>query len=128
MKKGKEEDHWKHVTPDMMSDEEKSGSSYVRHQPLYRSDQLNTFLRKLDERSEKQNLSHARFSRDVGSPVSKPVPISAQPWMLKDEYKSNATTIAGSAEMPAENNEKEDNMDCAYQSESLFTSESDIDD
>ena len=42
VKKGKEAKFWNDVTVDMMSDEEKRGELYVRHQPTYRSNTLNS--------------------------------------------------------------------------------------
>ena len=65
----------------MMSDEEKRGTKYIRHQPCYRSDRFNSFMQKLDERNEKESL-HARFIREIGSPVEKQIPPNAKPWML----------------------------------------------
>ena len=44
---------WASITPDMMSDEEKRGTKYIRHQPCYQSDRFNAFMQKLDERYEK---------------------------------------------------------------------------
>ena len=34
MRHGKEQSHWKDVTADMMSDEERVGDIYVRHLPF----------------------------------------------------------------------------------------------
>ena len=65
MKQGKEAKFWNDVTVDMMSDEEKRGEVYVRHQPTYRSDTLNAFIRKLDERSAASSTSHAKFQRVI---------------------------------------------------------------
>ena len=42
-------------------------------------------MNKLDERFVKQSSSHARFRREVGSPVNKPVPPNLKPWMLMQE-------------------------------------------
>lgn len=111
VKKGREADHWQFITPDMMSDKEKCDSGYIRHQPDYRSNQLNTFLQKLDERSDRKNSFHARFSRNIGSPVSKPVPINAKPWMLKE--KSNAPT---NCEIP-ESSQRDQNANAQRSSE-----------
>ena len=36
----------------MMSEEEKDGDVYIRHQPSYRSNTLNKFIKKLDQRLE----------------------------------------------------------------------------
>ena len=35
MKGTKEERHWKEVTPEMMSDQERVGEEYVRHPPPF---------------------------------------------------------------------------------------------
>ena len=48
----KEGELWADVTPDMMSEEEKDGDVYIRHQPSYRSNTLNKFIKKLDQRLE----------------------------------------------------------------------------
>ena len=66
-----------------MSDEEKRGTKYIRHQPCYRSDRFNAFMQKLDERNEKKDSSRARFRREIGSPVKKQIPPNAKPWMLR---------------------------------------------
>ena len=49
LRKRKESDRWNSISPEMMSDEEKRGSVYVRHQPEYRSETFNLFMKKLDE-------------------------------------------------------------------------------
>ena len=80
----KEKKYWADVTADMMSDEEKMGDSYVRHPPDYRSERLNRFIQKLDERLGSTPSSHARHTRVLGSPVEKRIPANAKAWMLRD--------------------------------------------
>ena len=58
---GTESDKWKSVTPDMMSEGEKREDVYVRHQPEYRSQKLNSFINKLDGRSGRNIAVHAIF-------------------------------------------------------------------
>jgi hypothetical protein len=75
--------YWQQLTPDMMSDEEKSGEVFVRHQPSYRSDSLNKFLTKLDSRTDKKTSHQPRMPRITGSPVNIDVPYHAKNWMIK---------------------------------------------
>lgn len=89
MKAGREAERWKDITADMMSDEEKRGDVYVRHRPDYRSDRFNTFIDKLDERSERKSKSHARFKRQVGTPLKTPRPRHIKSWMAKEEVVDN---------------------------------------
>ena len=76
--------YWSEVTPDMMSDEEKDGETYFRHQPSFRSTRFNNFIEKLDERIEKMPTSHPRHTRILGSPVEMATPKNAKPWMIKN--------------------------------------------
>lgn len=76
-KDGKETDLWAEVTPEMMSDEDREGSVYIRHQPAYRSDVLNAFIKKLDSRLDSRGSNggaHPRLQRRLGSPRDKPNP------------------------------------------------------
>ena len=43
------ENHWKQVTPDMMSEEDENGE-FIRHRPQWRSTSFNVFVEKLDKR------------------------------------------------------------------------------
>lgn len=88
VREGREARYWETITPDMMSDEEKAGTKYVRHQPDYRSSRFNSFIKKLDERSGKQNSSRARFEREIGSPVQKPIPANAKSWMITEKVST----------------------------------------
>ena len=87
----KEKKYWSDITADMMSDEEKEGETYIRHPPGYRSERLNRFIQKLDERLDSMPSRHARHSRVLGSPVEKQVPAKAKAWMLKDDARSAGT-------------------------------------
>ena len=71
MRGPKEANVWKHITVEMMSDEEKRDNVYVRHQPSYRSDALNAFIKKLDRRSDSATGNHAKFERKIGTPTNK---------------------------------------------------------
>ena len=73
-KEGREAELWADVFPEMMSDEDKEGEVYVRHQPSYRSKALNTFISKLDERLDSSKDRHPRVARRLGSPHKKPAP------------------------------------------------------
>ena len=57
VKKEKESMFWQSVTADMMSDEERRGDVYIRHQPEYRSEVLTSFINKVDERSSKNKVA-----------------------------------------------------------------------
>ena len=83
VRQGKETKFWADVTADMMSEEERVGDVYVRHPPHYRSEKLNKFIRKLDERASKKTKSHARFSRKEGSPRKVQIPKHAKQWMIE---------------------------------------------
>ena len=86
LRPGKESTAWAHITVEMMSDEEKDGDCFIRHPPSYRSEKLSKFLQKLDERADNKNKAgHARFSRRVGSPWTKPLPAGARKWMIAEE-------------------------------------------
>ena len=79
---GKEAKFWADVTADIMSEEERVEDRYVRHPPSYRS---NKFIMMLDQRGGKKSSSHARFSREEGSPRKLPTPRHAKPWMIQVE-------------------------------------------
>ena len=126
VRKGRESKHWESVTPDMMSDEEKRGDIYIRHQPHYRSDRFNSFIEKLDERSDNKPSSHARFKREIGSPVIKPNPLNAKPWMLRDQGASVPADTEDQHQnvaLEAENEGTVNQDNPCSDSESLFSSE-----
>ena len=56
----KELKYWIGVYACDMSDEEENDDVFVRHTPSYRSNLLNNFIKKLDDRCEKANSSHPR--------------------------------------------------------------------
>lgn len=72
-----------------MSDEEKRDNVYVRHPPSYRSDTLNKYIEKLDERSASSTGNHAKFERRIGTPIKKSVPTGTKKWILKTEASSS---------------------------------------
>ena len=78
-----------------MSDEEKRGELYVRHQPSYRSDVLNAFIKKLDKRSAASSTSHAKFQCIIGTPTKKTVPPPAKRWIVKPMSDIDASEAAG---------------------------------
>ena len=82
IKAGKEVKAWANITAEMMSDEERDGDCFIRHPPSYRSEKLNRFLLKLDERADtKAKTGDARFKRRLGSPREKTVPSGIKGWM-----------------------------------------------
>ena len=115
----------------MMSDEEKRGSVYIRHQPEYRSETFNLFMNKLDERSCKQGSVHARFQREIGSPVKLPVPAGAKRWMLKEEFQTldneHSQTVTVESQESESNQMRSVQNSEDEQSETLFDSGSDED-
>ena len=94
VKEGKEAALWADITPEMMSEEDKQEDVYIRHAPSYRSDSLNRFLEKLDQRLESEiNMrKHPRLKRKLGSPRKKAVPPGCKKWMVK------RTVTVGNAE------------------------------
>ena len=84
--KEKEQEYWKHITPDMMSDEEKKGGVFIRHQPSYRSKALSSFLMKLDRRAAEKSTHQPRSTREVGSPVNRLPPPKCKTWMVKRDH------------------------------------------
>ena len=79
VKDGKEAKLWSEVSTEMMSDEEREGEGYVRHQPHY------IIIKKLDSRldSTKGIEKHPRMDRRVGSPHEKPIPEGCKKWIVK---------------------------------------------
>lgn len=75
--------YWSDITPDMMSEEEKVGDTYVRHPPSYRSSKLQEFIDKLDARLEKRTNDRPRISRTIGSPRKATPPFTARKWTIK---------------------------------------------
>lgn len=113
--KASEIKYWKQVTPDMMSDEEKQGDIFIRHQPSYRSDKLSIFLSKLDNRFEKKSSHQPRVKRQMGSPAQKDIPMFAKNWMIAPHLRNTTDT---------ENNDS-DNID--IDSENVESDENDPD-
>ena len=72
----------------MISDEEKVRELFIHHPPTYRSDRLNTFIDKLDERLSKLTTGYVRHPRVLVSPRIKDVLASAKAWMVK-EYSTD---------------------------------------
>ena len=70
----------------MMSEEEKDGDVYIRHQPSYRSNTLNKFIKKLDQRLEADinRKKHPRLLRTLGSPHKQQIPhLKCKKWTIK---------------------------------------------
>lgn len=68
-----------------MSGEEDVGNNTFRvHTPEWRSDQLNTLLKDLDERADQVlNKAHPRKSRVVGTPCKVDAPSNVNIWMTR---------------------------------------------
>ena len=99
----------------MMSDEEKVGDNYIRHQPSFRSERLNRFILKLDHCLESTPSRHARHTRILGSPVEKTAPVRAKKWMIKPS--ENADNHEGEAENPPSNEESFELSDEEFETE-----------
>ena len=115
-KEGREVELWADVFPEMMSDEDKEGEEYVRHQPSYRSKALNNFISKLDERLESSKDKHPRIARSLGSPHNKPIPEGCKKWVLKKELRNSQT----SAPLEASSPNSTSSEDATGESEELF--------
>ena len=101
VKEGKESELWADVTPNMMSEEEKDGDFYIRHQPSYRSNTLNKFIKKLDQRLEADinRKKHPCLLRTLGSPHKQHVPLKCKKWT------EEADDTGDSAQEPQEGQE-----------------------
>ena len=88
--KPSEAGYWKDITADMMSEEEKEDSGFIRHPPKYRSNNFNKFLKKLDDRYERRikSSNQPRLPRKLGSPREKDVPIYTKMWLIKPELRT----------------------------------------
>ena len=93
MRAGKEFSHWKDVTAEMMSDEEKVDDIYIRHRPSYRSEKFCNLLIKLDERLAAKGNNHARFKWQERSVAEKVAPLNCKPWMVKKVTEERPSTI-----------------------------------
>ena len=121
---GKEQFHWKDVTADMMSDEERVGDIYVRHPPSYRSEKFHKFLMKLDEREDTKSNCRARFKRQEGFMVKKVAPINCKPWMVKKESVIERTPTSDALESSSVSLPSDD-IGGGASSEAEFSSDSD---
>lgn len=124
VKKGNETKYWDCVAPEMMSDEEKRGDTYVRHQPEYRSQLFTDFIDKLDERCAKKQSNHARYKRIVGTPCKVPIPAGIKSWMTNHQMTQQTSSLnkdeqsepdgANSSELSDDGDEiEEDLSDCS---------------
>lgn len=94
------------MKPEFMSDEEKiSDNIYIRHPPLYRSEQFSRFLKKLDERADKVLKKHARFERREGSPRDILPPDGVKMWMLKPSEQATEGDREEEVEEDSESND-----------------------
>ena len=92
-KAGREVELWADVYPEMMSDEEKEGEEYVRHQPMYRSKALSSFISNLDERLDSAKDKHPCVTRKLGSPREKPLPEGCKKWLIKKELWNSQCSV-----------------------------------
>ena len=76
-----------------MSDEEKQGDVFIRHQPSYRSTTFTKFLNKLDQRAAAKSSHQPRASRELGSPAKKQIPPMCKQWMIKPELRKEQNKI-----------------------------------
>ena len=78
---------WKHVTPDMMSEED-NNSEFIRHSPSWRSQPLNQFLKKLETRFKLKHEKSLAKPRSYGSQKNISAPIGIPSWMIEAEDSS----------------------------------------
>ena len=89
-KKSVELNLWRHITPDMMSEEEEDGDGFVRHSFSWRSQVLNNFLIKLDKRLNTGNPKILAKKRVYGDVIEKPAPANVPLWMKANVPSSNS--------------------------------------
>ena len=83
MVKAKEENHWKQVTPDMMSEEEDENGEFIRHRPQWRSTSFNVFVEKLDKRYKLKHEKTLAKPRSYGTVnADKISPANIPSWMI----------------------------------------------
>ena len=82
MVKTTEMKYWKHVTPDMMSEEEPDGDEFVRHSPSWQSWRFKGFLDKLDHRFKSKHTNSLAKPRSYGTPREKATPDGIPSWMI----------------------------------------------
>ena len=97
---------------DMMSEGDSCGEEYIRHPPKYRSDKLNKFITRLDERSVKRNATQPRKIRRCGSPVEVVVPENAKRWIIRKDYRNSGGHVEeDEADIVSENTSTENETD-----------------
>ena len=91
----KEQKHWKHVTADMMSEEEESGDGFIRHQPSWRSGVFNRFIEKIDHRLSKKGGKTVARRREYGDKCVRPIPTDIPDWMKESACSDNSASADG---------------------------------
>lgn len=94
--------YWKILSAECMSEESDGESNKIRHTPKWRSERLNNFIRKLDERNQKRlgrntNRVCPRVYgelRDVAPPENLPC------WMLAPGFQQTPVTPPTNIEAP----------------------------
>ena len=77
-----EQERWKDIDPNMMSDEETIDSQTLkRRRPDWRTESFNSFMDNLDRRSY-QASKHPRKVRVLGTPLKCPAPLNVKEWMV----------------------------------------------
>ena len=82
---------------------------HTTHQPSYRSNTLNKFIKKLDQRLEADinRKKHPRLLRTLGSPHKQHVPLKCKKWTVKKTTSGHeeADDTGDSAQEPQEGQE-----------------------
>ena len=90
--KQKELKHWKHVTAEMMSEEEESGDGCVRHRPVWRSQ---VFIGKIDCRLAKNCTKTVARRREYGEKCVKPMPKDIPDWLKESNGSTGSMNTDG---------------------------------
>ena len=105
--KPKEAKNWKFITPEMMSEEEEDGDSFIRHRPSWRSSTLNRFLEKLENRYKSKHPKSLAKPRTYGDPVQKIPPSGAPLWMVSPEHSNEGLAAGSDHELFSEPNDSD---------------------
>ncbi|CAI8031455.1 hypothetical protein GBAR_LOCUS17848 [Geodia barretti] len=109
--KAKEAKNWKFITPDMMSEEEEEGGSFIRHKPSWRSNTLNRFLEKLERRFKEKHPNSLAKPRTYGEPIQKAPPAGIPSWMVKPEQPGESVNETIENELSSDEDDANSSVD-----------------
>ena len=90
--KQKEGKLWKHVTADVMSEEEEYEDGFIRHRQSWRSRKFNRLIEKLDSRCADNEGKVKARKRVYGEECERPIPPTIPYWMKET---SSIDSVAG---------------------------------